>query len=65
MAKLDVVPYDEDEVTGELRYVQVRSLTPFYQILVQILGKKEHDSIEKYVTYLLVLKLFLDGCHYA
>lgn len=29
MAKIDVVPYDEDQGTGELRYVQVMYLYSF------------------------------------
>lgn len=33
--KLDGVPYDEDEVTLELRYVKVSGLTHFYRCLIQ------------------------------
>ncbi|KAI3842427.1 hypothetical protein MKX03_035034 [Papaver bracteatum] len=51
MSKLDVVPYDEDEVTGELRYVQVKYRFPWFGIQEMRL-KYGADKLNALATFL-------------
>lgn len=57
MKILNIDPYDEDERTGYLRYVQVQ--------YVFILNEAKLIIWSKWYVDLLIKWLFVDGCHYV